>query len=399
MATQKTAKRPFWYLDGGDAVRAIACLGIVCYHVATGALYATGNLEGTGGRFTWMTGYGEVGHFALRTASLGFYMFFVLSGFLVSAPFVAAFVEGRPRPRLGPFLRNRAVRLVPAAWLLFAFVLLRHGAMGANPGELAAMFTFTDDQVDHPLTTLVGQTWTLRVDMSFYVLVPLAATIGVRLVGTRLGVTGRRRAVWAGVVAAAAVPLTVAALVTETTATTRSPSDAHVPVHAGRGDSRRARRPAAIAAHALGRAGGHGAVARGRPGPDGLPARPARPAVQARDRRQRGRDGAGGLIILERLAGRPWRWMESPVVRWVGRRTYGIYLWHLALMAELVALFGESAHPGRTYLMLLPLVLLATFVVAELSFRFVERPAMRLRDPSGSATAAAQAPPAAPAGR
>ena len=48
--------------------------------------------------------------------------------------------------------------------------------------------------------------------------------------------------------------------------------------------------------------------------------------------------------------------------------------------------------------MLLPLVLLATCVAAELSFRFVERPAMRrLRDQAGRASvAAAHAPPAAP---
>ena len=74
-----------------------------------------------------MTGYGEGGRIALRTMSTGFYLFFALSGFLVAAPFVTAFVEGRPRPRLLPYFRNRALRLVPAAWLLFAFVLLRHG--------------------------------------------------------------------------------------------------------------------------------------------------------------------------------------------------------------------------------------------------------------------------------
>ena len=190
------AKRPFWYIEGGDAIRAIACLGIVCFHVGTGALYASGNLDGSGGHYTWMTGYGEVGRVALRSFSTGFYLFFMLSGFLVSAPFVAAFVEGRPRPRLLPFLRNRAVRLLPAAWVLFAFVILRHGTQGASPGELLSMFTLTDDQVDHPLAPFIGQTWTVRVDMTFYVLVPLAAALAVRLFGKRLGVVGRRRAVW-----------------------------------------------------------------------------------------------------------------------------------------------------------------------------------------------------------
>ncbi len=397
MATEDTAKRPFWYLDGGDAVRALACLGIVCFHVGTGALYASGNLEGSGGHFTWVTGYGEAGHILLRSASTGFYMFFVLSGFLVSAPFVAAFVEGRPRPRLVPFLRNRAVRLLPAAWLLFAFVLVRHGANGASPGEIVGMFTFTDDQVDHPLATLVGQTWTLRVDMAFYVLVPLAAAIGVRVAGTRLGVAGRRWAVWAGTVAVAAVPLTVAALVPETTATTRSPATLLFLFMPGvaMAAALAGRRPAAFAhwAAPVGTALSIAGVAVLMAFPRDQLTLPYKLVIVGAGAAM----ALGGLVLLERRAGRPWRWMQSRVVRWVGRRTYGIYLWHLALMAELVVLFGDSAHPAHTYAMLLPLVLLATLVAAELSFRFVERPAMRrLRHQAGRASVAAEnAPPAA----
>ena len=90
----------------------------------------------------------------------------------------------------------------------------------------------------------------------------------------------------------------------------------------------------------------------------------------------------GGLILLERRIGRPWRWMQSRPVKWIGRRTYGVYLWHLAVMGELYVLFSHNPHPGRTYVALLPLVLLGTVAVAELSWRFVERPAMRLRSPS-----------------
>ncbi len=124
---------------GGDAVRAIACLGIVCFHVGTGALYATGNLEGSGGHFTWMTGYGEVGHrSALRS---------VVDAASTCSSSCRASSSRRPSwPRSWRAGRGRGwcpssatarVRLVPAAWLLFAFVLLRHGAQGASPGELA----------------------------------------------------------------------------------------------------------------------------------------------------------------------------------------------------------------------------------------------------------------------
>jgi peptidoglycan/LPS O-acetylase OafA/YrhL len=391
------AKRPFWYIEGGDAIRAIACLGIVCFHVGTGALYASGNLDGSGGHYTWMTGYGEVGRVALRSFSTGFYLFFMLSGFLVSAPFVAAFVEGRPRPRLLPFLRNRAVRLLPAAWVLFAFVILRHGTQGASPGELLSMFTLTDDQVDHPLAPFIGQTWTVRVDMTFYVLVPLAAALAVRLFGKRLGVVGRRRAVWIATALVAAVPLTVSALVTQTTAATRSPAVllilfmpgvALAAALAGRGQPARGTRRLGALATAVSLAGMLILIAYPRdqlslPIKLGIVAAGAAMAI-------------GGLILLERRIGRPWRWMQSRPVKWIGRRTYGVYLWHLAVMGELYVLFSHNPHPGRTYVALLPLVLLGTVAVAELSWRFVERPAMRLRSPRAVAAAEA-APPAAPA--
>jgi peptidoglycan/LPS O-acetylase OafA/YrhL len=337
-----------------------------------------------------------LGRLPPQTPATGFYLFFVLSGFLVAAPFVGAFVEGRPRPRLPPYFRNRALRLLPGAWLLFAFVIARHGTRGASFGELLAMFTFTDDHVDHPLTTLVGQTWTLRVDLCFYILVPIASALAVRLVGKRLGVAGRRRAVWAGAAAVSAVTLTVSGLIEPTTGATRSPTVllflfmpgvALAALLAGRRPPvRRAHMPLIAAAVSL--LGALVLIAYPR-SMFGLPMRLAIVGCGAGML-------VGGLVLLERGTGRTWGWMRSAPVRWVGRRTYGIYLWHLAVMAELAVLFDGAERAGRTYAVLLPLVLLATLAASAISFRFVERPAMRLRHVSPRATAAPeQAPPAA----
>jgi peptidoglycan/LPS O-acetylase OafA/YrhL len=391
----KGESRPPWHLNGGDAIRAIACLGIVCFHVATGALFITGDLAGSGGTHTWMTAYGEMGRVALRTASTGFYLFFVLSGFLVAAPFVSAFVEGRPRPRLRPYFRNRALRLLPAAWLLFAFVLIRHGPRGAEWHELAAMFTFTDDHVDHPLSTLVGQTWTLRVDLAFYALVPVAATLAIRLLGPRLGVTGRRRAVWAGAAAVAAISLAFAHVVAQTVATTRSPVTlmclfmpgvALAALLAGRPKGPAPARAGAIAT-AVSLAGVSLLVWFPRD-PLSLPLKLVILATGAGM-------ALGGLVMLERHSGHAWAWMESRPVRWVGRRTYGLYLWHLVLVAELSVLFRGAEGPGRTYAVLLPLVIATSLVAAGLSYRFVERPAMRLRHrAAGRPPRTTEAPPA-----
>src|SRR5687767_5676159 len=100
MAGQPAHPTKFWHLRSGDALRAAACLGIVCFHLAPGALFVTGNLRGAGGEMIWTELFTGPGEFFLQSSALGFYLFFVLSGFLVSAPFVSAFIEGRPRPTL-----------------------------------------------------------------------------------------------------------------------------------------------------------------------------------------------------------------------------------------------------------------------------------------------------------
>lgn len=370
----------FWHLQSGDAVRALACLGIVAFHVATGALYVTGHLAGTNGDQTWITAWGQEGRYLLRTATTGFYLFFVLSGFLVAAPFVSAFVEGRPRPSFAKYFRNRAIRLLPAAWLMFAFVLVRHGTRDASFGELLAMFTFTDDHVDHPFSTLVGQTWTLRVDLTFYVLVPVAVLVAMRVAGRRLKtVEARRRLVWAGAAFTAFASLFVASQLGPDLGAARSPiallclfmpGVALSAVLSGRPKQP----PHPRLQKACGTVALIGAVI--------LVVVPR--SVQLELHLLAVGIGAslalGGLILVEGLGGRPWGFFVSRPMRWLGARTYGVYLWHFALMSELYFIFRGTDGYTRAYFGLLPLVIAASIVVAALSFRFVEVPAMRLRN-------------------
>ncbi|HWD54715.1 MAG TPA: acyltransferase [Acidimicrobiales bacterium] len=58
--------------------------------------------------------------------------------------------------------------------------------------------------------------------------------------------------------------------------------------------------------------------------------------------------------------------VHSPVATYVGRRSYGLYLWHYVWLTWLAG-FG---------LLGVPLALGATFVAAEVSWRLVERPAL-----------------------
>ena len=93
-----------------DALRATAALMILGYHCAA----AVGAI-----------GPGRTGLVTQHLES-GVTVFFLISGFLIYRPFVAARESDRPAPRLRDYLRRRALRIVPAFWFgLTVFALAR----------------------------------------------------------------------------------------------------------------------------------------------------------------------------------------------------------------------------------------------------------------------------------
>jgi len=81
------------------------------------------------------------------------------------------------------------------------------------------------------------------------------------------------------------------------------------------------------------------------------------------------------LVVVER-PGRLRAVLELPPARWVGARSYGIYLWHwpvfLVIGSDLPVLPGAP-----TYLLTRVWCVVVTFVIADLSYRFVETPVRR----------------------
>src|SRR3954454_23534459 len=68
----------------------------------------------------------------------GLTLFFVLSGFLLYFPFARAVMEQRSLPSVPRFLRNRALRIMPAYWVVLLVTLLA-GAAVTNSGYIAAV--------------------------------------------------------------------------------------------------------------------------------------------------------------------------------------------------------------------------------------------------------------------
>ncbi|MFL6214837.1 MAG: acyltransferase family protein [Blastocatellia bacterium] len=80
---------------------------------------------------------------------------------------------------------------------------------------------------------------------------------------------------------------------------------------------------------------------------------------------------SGGLILsLERApGGRLARALSFPPLNWIGKLSYGLYLWHLPIMV-----LPEFEHVR------MPLKFAATFACASLSFYLLERPCLRLKN-------------------
>jgi peptidoglycan/LPS O-acetylase OafA/YrhL len=110
-------------------------------------------------------------------------VFFTLSAFLLTLPFVEARERGTPPPSLREYARHRAWRILPAYWLqlLVLFLLALAGskasfwyAPDATSMAVNALFLY---QLYPFVTPPVPTWWTLPVELGFYLLLPLFAQL------------------------------------------------------------------------------------------------------------------------------------------------------------------------------------------------------------------------------
>jgi len=137
-----------------DGLRAIAMISVFLFH---GALTAPR--------------LAELAPRLLAHLDTGVQVFFVLSGFLIYRPFVVAHATGQPLPLLRRYFVRRTARIYPAYWLALG-VLVLVGSISVS-GHPWRYITLT--QLYFPDTGVSGLAvaWTLTVEVTFYVFVPL----------------------------------------------------------------------------------------------------------------------------------------------------------------------------------------------------------------------------------
>jgi peptidoglycan/LPS O-acetylase OafA/YrhL len=172
-------KRNQRYMPGLDGLRAVAVLSVIVFHL--GFDWAPGGLLGVG-------------------------IFFTLSGYLITDLLLAQF-SALGRIKLGSFWLARARRLLPALFVMIAIVLAWVTIFGpAQPDQfrkavVSAVFYVNNWQQifgdvsyfarfapEGPLNHL----WSLSVEEQFYIIWPFLLLLGVKLVRERPAASGIR---------------------------------------------------------------------------------------------------------------------------------------------------------------------------------------------------------------
>jgi peptidoglycan/LPS O-acetylase OafA/YrhL len=380
------------FMQAGDALRALAALMVVAYHVLLGSALAAG---GPGARnistsVLMRDAYGGPLGTVAAHLNAGLYVFFALTGYFVGGPYVRAWITGGPAPAAGRYLARRARRIVPAFWLFAAISILVLHPRDNSALDVASVFGFAQNYHASWARTAIIQAWTLDIEAAFYLALPVVA---VGLAALLRGRAIRPVAVLAALAVVAAASLAITprypALTDAFSMSLPAMLWAFVP-----GLALAAAEPL-LAPRLRGRAGRVAAI-----GLLGVSA--AGFALVAHIATARTVPHllaltlfAGGLVA----AALTWQWAAGGAPRWVanratnalGRWSYGIYLCHWVLSLKLIELATTHGSAKQTALVAGPLTLAATIATAALSWRLLERPILTWRSPPRTAPAPATA--------
>ena len=141
-----------------DSLRAIAALSVFVFHIG-GAAFPPH----------------AVAIFTSRL-NVGVTLFFVISGFLLYRPFVAArFIRGRHALGPGRYAWHRFLRIVPAYWVALTVVALWLGLPHVFGPDAIVYYGFGQVYGFRTLLGGIGQAWTLSIEVAFYVFLPFWA--------------------------------------------------------------------------------------------------------------------------------------------------------------------------------------------------------------------------------
>nr|WP_274637633.1 acyltransferase family protein [Microbacterium bovistercoris] len=366
MTTPAPSLPPRARFTGLDGLRAVAVVLVVVYHLFPG----------------WW----------LRSGFIGVDVFFVISGFLITSLLLRE-RERTGRIALVDFWRRRARRLLPAlallvtvtatwAWMIGGDVLVRLG------WQVAGAITFSynwvsvaggSDYFTAGTPELLRNLWSLAVEEQFYLVWPLLLLV-------LLFLPRRWARAAASLAAAVASAWWMAAVVSGGGGLTRAyfGTDTHafgllLGVALAVGLQRVLTAPPAwmlrTGARATGAAVGTVALA----GLFAIALLPEQPDTITFPGTLAAASVLTAIVIVAGTAAGSALGpaLDAGPLRWIGDRSYSIYLWHWPLLVLIAAMTGRTAGSDPLPAWIGGLVLVLTVLCAAASHRFVEQPVRR----------------------
>ena len=370
--------------EAGDGLRGMALLCIIVFHAAAPIALARGGFVGK--ELGWSQAFGTGKGDFFRALELWVYLFFSLSAFLLSRPYIAWIAGKRGRPDSVTFFKRRVFRIVPMFWATGIFVLIKYGRGGSPWHDVAYYFGFL--QVYHPsaFSAPVAHGWSIDDEWLFYLLLPLCAFAAA---GIYARVKDARAALFAAITLIVGVVL--AGYLARRVGMDRGPGKLSSPLvqsppgllrafapgifmamfEIAYSDRLRGSRNLRLIGSAMSLAGIALIFAAFHIG-----------GIHA-DTQSSVLTGSliGGLVVGGALLvqiggdGAVWWLWGNPVIRWYGERSYSIFLLHGVALYELRKISTHGSATGAVVLYSAAAIAVLT-VVGYFTYRFIEKPFM-----------------------
>lgn len=357
-AESRTGDAKRRYVSGLDGLRALAVLMVLVYH----------------GNVAWLPG-----------GFLGVDVFFVISGYLITDQLCAKWQQ-KGGLELRTFWVRRVRRLVPAVLVVLvvataAATVVKPDLLSGIGGELLAAATFTSNWwavvtgasyfSQFGDRSLLLHLWSLAVEEQFYLVWPLVLFVVLRLV--------RRRSVRACIAFAMACASAIAMIVLHDPGADASRVYYGTDTHAF-GLLLGATLAIAMPSEWLAGLKRAGASVLGLLGLVGVVGLVFMAVLLGGSSEFLYSGGFGlvavlaGVVVAAAIPAAGWfgRLLSWRTLRWIGLRSYGIYLWHMPV----IVLFSATGAAGSDALFV-GLVTAVSLVAAAVSFRWVEQPFRR----------------------
>ena len=150
-----------------DGLRFVAIASVVAFHIHQYLVDRAG-----------IASLGISGTF-FHNGQRGVPLFFVISGFILGRPFAAHYLCGAPAPKLKAYYLRRLTRLEPPYIAALLVVFFGLAAVSGNRGiaHLLASLAYSHSLIYGYPNPFLGLTWSLEIEVQFYLLIPLIALL------------------------------------------------------------------------------------------------------------------------------------------------------------------------------------------------------------------------------